>query len=233
MATIPEGVFLAGCDPNTDPERCPWAQPLRPVRLPLFYMDRTEVTVEAYAECVSAGGCSIEGLDKGTPDLCNWGEPDRVRHPVNCVSWFQAKTFCRWKGKRLPSGLEWEKAARGTDGRKYPWGNDEFGIDFLANVADESLRIDRPRYLIIRGYRDGLSESGPVGGYPLGESPYGVLDMVGNVHEWVSDAAERDGQAHVRGGNFLVPQWFGVSARATLTSDSHNPLTGFRCARSR
>jgi hypothetical protein len=114
--------------------------------LPAFAIDRTEVTVAQFAACVDQGGCSSEGLTmpyfdgSEHPDFaefCNWQKRDD--HPINCVTWEQARTYCQWAGKRLPTEAEWEKAARGTDGRKYPWGNDGFDKGTkVANIADES-----------------------------------------------------------------------------------------------
>jgi formylglycine-generating enzyme required for sulfatase activity len=98
------------------------------------------------------------------------------------VSWNDARAYCEWLGWRLPTEAEWEKAARGTDGRMYPWGNQAVAAN-LVNFADKSLTI----YWADSGQDDGYEFTSPVGHYPAGASPYGAMDMSGNVHEWVAD----------------------------------------------
>src|SRR5574338_706593 len=99
----------------------------------------------------------------------NWGVAGKEKHPINGVNWYQAKKYCEWKGKRLPTEAEWELAARGDDGRMFPWGND---TPTCNHVVSDSC---------------GTSGTGPVGSKPLGDSPYGLHDMGGNVLEWCSD----------------------------------------------
>ncbi|MBK6579843.1 MAG: SUMF1/EgtB/PvdO family nonheme iron enzyme [Sandaracinaceae bacterium] len=150
-----------------------------------FCMDRTEVTAGAYAACTSE---ACQGVDQ--QGWCADAE-EHVEHPRNCVSWQQASAYCAWRGARLPSDAEWEYAARGTDGRLFPWGNeppDETRARWN-NAFTESERWSRMR-------------SSPVGSYPGGASPFGVLDMAGNVSEWVGTSTETpDGTRYfVRGG---------------------------------
>ena len=143
-----------------------------------FWIDKYEVTVDGYKKCVDGGGCSAPST---TSTYCsgkyakgnNWGKAGRGDHPVNCVDWDQAGAYCKWKGKRLATEAEWEKAARGTDGRKYPWGNEKASCD-RAVMGDG-------------GKGCGRDSTWPVGSKPGGVSPYGAHDMAGNVFEWTSD----------------------------------------------
>jgi formylglycine-generating enzyme required for sulfatase activity len=209
MVSIPAGPFLMGCNEAVEKD-CPATRGFSVGKLSqettaAFRIDRTEVTVGAYKSCVDAGRCSTDGLATGawTGDLgpntgsdpaCNWGKRDRENHPINCVDWYQAKAYCEWAGRRLPTGKEWEKAARGSDGQKYPWGNLEFKLaGRVANIADEALKADHAKrgksayYGYTEGYDDGYAGTAPTGSYPAGASPYGALDMIGNVAEWVAD----------------------------------------------
>jgi formylglycine-generating enzyme required for sulfatase activity len=129
-------------------------------------VDRTEVTVEAYGACVASGRCEEADIEEG----CTRGVAGKQQHPVNCVDWEQARAYCEWAGKRLPTEAEWEYAARGTDGRTYPWGN---------AAPDTQLNWG--------GGADAWEETAPVGSFPADASPYGVLDLAGNVMEWVAD----------------------------------------------
>jgi formylglycine-generating enzyme required for sulfatase activity len=161
MITIPGGTFLMGA---TDGQ--PDEQPVTRVTLSRFSIDRTEVTVAAYRACVEAGKCTVPAI----VGECNWGKTGRDNHPINCIDWYQATTFCGTRGARLPTEAEWEFAARGKDGRKYPWGNAE---------PDAS-----------RGHWNATEGTGPVGQHPAGASPFGVQDMAGNVWEWVENTYE-------------------------------------------
>ena len=119
LVAIPAGAFLYGCNGLVEQD-CSESEPEgRRTQLEAFRIDRTEVRISEYRRCVDAGGCEAPATGGG----CNWGDPARGDHPVNCIAWEQASSFCEWVGKRLPTEREWEKAARGTDGRTYPWGN--------------------------------------------------------------------------------------------------------------
>jgi formylglycine-generating enzyme required for sulfatase activity len=174
MIQIPAGSFAMGSEIGQFHEL-----PVRDVFVDAFEMDRYEVSVADYAECVSAGNCS-EPYSGGPIfpkpwewENCNWGIADRANHPVNCVNWFEANTYCNWANKRLPTEAEWEKAARGDDGRRYPWGDEQPDCDRA--VIDSG------------GDGCGRETTWPVGSRPAGASPYGVEDMSGNVWEWVDD----------------------------------------------
>lgn len=196
MVHVPAGRFAMGCHPDRDPlgdayphvpnvpricedELYP-ATPYRQVHVDGFWIDRTEVTKAQYRKCIEAGVCTpplewdIE-YDDGTQTLV----PTPDDRPAGGLTWPQATAFCGWVGKRLPTEAEWEKTARGSDGRKYPWGNEP--------EPDCSLAIhiwDTPH-----GYV-GCSDTrlAAVGSIPANTSPYGAVDMAGNVEEWTLDS---------------------------------------------
>lgn len=155
-------------------------RPAHRVTLPSFLLDITEVTNSAYLECVHAKVCrpyaSLEGSKLTHGHAREFHLPD---HPVVGVSWLDAKTYCEWKGKRLPREAEWERAVRDDDGRRYPWGN----------------ALPDPRR---HGCFGGRATTDPVGSYPDGKGPYGHLDLSGNVWEWQDD--EYDPYAYHRPG---------------------------------
>jgi formylglycine-generating enzyme required for sulfatase activity len=139
-------------------------EPPHTVDLPAFYMDKYEVTNAFYQACVDAGVCQPPISIKSNRRDRYYGNSQFDNSPVIYVDWNMAKTYCEWRGARLPSEAEWEKAARGTEGRTYPWGE---GIDCdKANCTQDTT---------------------PVGSYGSGKSPYGIYDMAGNVSEWVLD----------------------------------------------
>lgn len=172
MVVVPAGEFLMG-SPETDPIAGDDEKPQRLVYLDTFWIDKTEITNQQYQLCLTAGVC--------TP---THAQPTVFREeplPVVGVDWEQAAGYCRWVGGRLPTEAEWEKAARGVDGRIYPWGN-EFDQDRL-NYCDVNCAADWRDF----SGDDGYSYTAPVGSYPAGASPFGVLDMSGNVWEWTAD----------------------------------------------
>ena len=238
MVAVPGGPFLSGCNKAVDPDCAD--QEGRTVEVGAFSIDKTEVTVAAYARCRGAEQCSSSGLKmpyfdgQDQPEyaeLCNWQKPGREHHPINCVNWDQASAFCKWAGKRLPTEAEWEKAARGTDGRTYPWGNAGYGTaGKVANIADEAAKRRYPQWMIAVGYDDGFVGTAAVGSFPAGASPSGALDMIGNVFEWTADTF--DGGRAVRGGSWDVgPAGARVSSRSWVAGENRNANVGFRCAR--
>ncbi len=229
MVEVPAGRFFMGCNEKVDNECDGDEKPGKTVDLPTFFIDRTEVTVEQYAVCVRAGRCK----EPNTGGSCTWKAAGKGNHPVNCVDWERARTYCAWAGKRLPKESEWEKAARGTDGRKYPWGNAGFGRTPVANIADETGKRENSGWTIAEGYDDGYVATSPVGNYPAGASPYGALDMSGNVWEWVEDWYESGKTRSVRGGSWRFgPRLARASHRDNYGPSDRDDLLGLRCAHS-
>jgi formylglycine-generating enzyme required for sulfatase activity len=159
LVEVPAGDFIMGCNEAVDDECADDERPMHTVSLAAYSIERTEVTQDAYAACVTAGACE--------PPSCEW-DCERTDYPAGCVDLAQARAYCEWAGRRLPTEAEWEKAARGDDGAKYPWGNDEPDCT-LVNMS---------------GCED---DATAVGSFPDGASPYGALDMAGNMVEMVSD----------------------------------------------
>lgn len=179
MVLIPEGEFTMGLDDGLGDER-----PAHTVYLDSYYIDLTETTNAQYRACVEAGACALpQRLDCCTefPDAYIFW-PDYYEnevfadYPVVFLRWLDADAYCQWRGGRLPTEAEWEKAARGTDGRIYPWGNEEPAPGLLSFYWPPGTFSEPPVYTTV-----------PVGSFPSGASPYGVLDMAGSVYEWVSD----------------------------------------------
>lgn len=201
MMRVPEGSYPASVGPPSDT-----------THVHAFCIDKTEVTTQAYTACVRAGTCSANGL-RGR--ACNYGVRGANLHPINCVDWYQAAVYCASLGNRLPTEQEWEFAARGADGRAYPWGDDEPSDQLCWNRNLGTC---------------------PVGYYPFGDSPFGLQDMAGNVSEWTSswsiDHAGKPGDERVyRGG-----AWVNISAEGLRPTPSAPPsfrdaYLGFRCAR--
>jgi formylglycine-generating enzyme required for sulfatase activity len=246
MVSVPGGEFFMGCNQTVDTECDYDEKPGRRVSVNAFQIDKTEVTMAQYGRCVDAGACSSEGLTmpywetstepyKERPELawaCNWGKAGREQHPINCVTWQQAHTYCEWAGKRLPTEAEWEKAARGTDGRKYPWGNQGYdAAKLVANITDEAYRRSRPEAKVVDGYDDNYYGTAPVGSFPAGASPYGALDMIGNVLEWMADWYDAKHQYWViRGGSWANRSHYDrASDRYKGDAPKRSETVGFRC----
>jgi formylglycine-generating enzyme required for sulfatase activity len=225
LAFLPGGTFHFGCEPQdsdcSDDER-----PGRTVAIGPMWMGRTEVTVAAYGRCVSDGSCTAPVAG----GACNWNATGRETHPINCVDWTQAAAFCHYMGGALPSAEEWEYAAKGGQSRVYPWG-DAPVTDQRANFADAQYKKKYPRTFDIPGQDDGWVETAPVGSYPAGATPQGVLDMVGNVTEWTSSEF-RPGEMEARGGGWAtdtVSRRLRPSFRTGRTTAFTHPTVGFRC----
>jgi formylglycine-generating enzyme required for sulfatase activity len=199
------------------------------VDLDAFWIDRTEVTVARYQQCVSTGHCATPpgGAERPPP----------LDFPITMVTWNEATTFCAWAGERLPTEAEWERAARGASGRAYPWGN--VYNPFLSNHGRfGNYELDGA---------DGFLEIAPVGSFPDGRTPDGIEDLAGNVEEWVADwfapefskasivnprGPDAGDERVVRGGGYGSPRPFlRGAARLRAPPWSRRSWLGFRCAR--
>ena len=223
MVYVPGGEFSMGSTTGSSNE-----QPVHKVYLDAYWMDQTEVTNGMYALCVQAGSCQPPHDSSSAMQTSYFGTTQYVDYPVIYVSWNDARAYCAWADARLPTEAEWEKAARGTDARTYPWGNTAPNTDLL--------NFDR-----------NIGDTTKVGNYPATVSPYGALDMAGNVDEWVADwfdetyyssspssnpTGPASGEYRVyRGGSWHDPEYFARSAyRGGDPSDYFNIVIGFRCA---
>lgn len=233
--TVPAGPFTRGC------QGCPSDTPLGTVTLSQpFDIDIFEVTVAQYRACVDAQVCTEPPTDEpGQAFPCVYHQAGLDDHPVNCVSWQQAKSYCEWRGQDLPTEAQWERAARGAaDERRYPWGEDD-ATCALANV-------------ILVPFERCVSGTSTVGAHPTGSSPDGVQDMIGNVAEWVSDwfsptyydeatsqvdpmgPASSPGNTRViRGGSFrtIATQAFVYDRTQHSEPTRQDPEIGFRCVK--
>jgi len=226
MVTIPAGKSIMGTDARLSDEG-----PQHEVTLPAFQIDKYEVTNLQYKKFINAT------KRKSPSHFRNRTYPrGKVDHPVVYVNWNDAKEYCEWAGKRLPTDQEWEKAARGTDGRTYPWG-DEFDIA----KANMPLRWEK----FGRKFGDTL----PIASFPEGASPYGLMDMTGNVWEWTESwykaypnnqiKSESYGERYktLKGGSWFDCSFYkcGISApvfnRAFFGKKTKNDTFGFRCAK--
>lgn len=220
MVWVPAGAFTMGSEQGDDDE-----QPIHRVVLDSFYLDTFEVTNGRFAKFVTA-------IQSEPP----WGFADQetpvvhAEQPVRWVNWMEALGYCLWAGKRLPTEAEWEKAARGTEGRVYPWGNDP-------PTAAHA----------VFGLTEGAETVAPIGNRNLGQSPYGVHDLAGNLYEWVTDWYDEEfytrpptrnprgpgeGTAKVqRGGSYInSPYRLRAAFRTKGDPTEHDPHVGFRCA---
>ena len=225
---VTEGKFTMGSTSTIHDSGFSDAAPVHVVYLDAYWIDQTEVTNEMYAKCVDEGKCTAPS------DTIKFSNLSYAKHPVVNVDWYQATAYCSWAERRLPTEAEWEKAARSTDGRTYPWGE---GIDCtIANYFGKDNENS-----------DCVGDTTPVGSYQSGKSPYGVYDMAGNAWEWVSslyrpypydandgreDLSSYDSRV-LRGGS-----WFhgGFSVRSASRGMGGSSFAftdvGFRCASS-
>ena len=239
MVLVPAGEFTMGRKAADELAHClekfhsecqlSWfmdEEPIHQVQLAAFYIDTYEVTNAQYRACENDGVCEPPQSSTSNTRQSYYGNAEFDAYPVIQVNWHQARTYCQWRGARLPTEAEWEKAARGSDGRTYPWGEelDETFANFHWNVSDTT----------------------PVGSYEIGKSPYGVYDMAGNVWEWVNsllepypyraedgrESLDADGLRVVRGGGWGQEGDNSVSVAYRFAYDpgSTNIDLGFRCA---
>ncbi len=241
MVLVPDGKFIMGSDSDahySDVDQ----KPAHDVFLDSFYIDQYEVTNKLYAACVDAGGCTKPHNRVSNTRSIYYGNSEFDSYPVIYVDWYQANAYCEWRGARLPTEAEWEKAARGTDGRAYPWG--DFGPGLPTSGKANYAMGD---------YYDG--DTTAVTSNPDGVSIYGAYNMAGNVWEWVNDWYKSDYYATL-GNNSINPQGPSQGDSRVLRGGSFSPRgvteagnilaynrfrdypsafyqdTGFRCARS-
>jgi formylglycine-generating enzyme required for sulfatase activity len=219
MVLIPAGEFWMGAE-----DGLPDMRPMHRVYVSTYWLDQHEVTNRQYRQCMESGGCAAP------KDHAAYEDAARADHPVTNVTWTQARNYCGWRGKRLPTEAEWEKGARGIDARLYPWGN-----------SDEAVKArSRPSEPTKNG-------TVPVGTIDFARSPYGVADLVMNVSEWVNDwyaedfyrsSPSRDPQGPARGGFKVLrggepsnrPLELRASYRGWDDMSYWGPSVGFRCA---
>ena len=241
MVRIPATSFLMG-DDHSDAD----VRPVHRVDVPAFFIDRREVTCEEFRRFLLAnpewrkGRVSSFLADRNY--LRDWEDLSyprgKANHPVTWISWHAADAYARWRGARLPTEAEWEAAVRGATGRIYPWGNE----------SPENSEVPRANYASTRGRFNPHRGTEPVGNYPAGATPEGVLDMAGNVWEWVADWHDPDYYSEsprvnpagppngsyrvVRGGSWAVPSpWLRSYARLRAFPAKTSDQVGFRCAR--
>ncbi len=214
MIPLPGGTFMMGSEGGDADAN---ESPAHRVTVAPFSIDRTEVTAGDYRGCVEARACE----PSGDAELCTARAAGREDYPANCVSWQDAKAFCAWAGKRLPTEAEWELAARGTEGRTYPWGE----------TFDEAL------VCVSQG-----NDAGPcrAGAHPEGRTPEGVLDLTGNLWEWTESrycphpAKDCDSDSRVNKGGCWqgdLPKHVRGAIRYGDPPTTKDIYIGFRCAR--
>jgi formylglycine-generating enzyme required for sulfatase activity/tRNA A-37 threonylcarbamoyl transferase component Bud32 len=261
---VPGGKFFMGSD---DPAFKLW-QPAHKVTIDTFCIDIYEVTAEAYKECSDQGECKRPEVVPSYPkaenvkedeherqqatfaEFCNFGKPGRERHPINCVSWALADGYCKFRKKRLPTEAEWEYAARGSDGRKFPWG-EEPGDVFHMNACGKECSKWETEHKLSPTPRmfdedDGYPGTAPVGSFPKGKTKFGAHDFVGNVWEWTADwfetykpdeavnpvGAPAGDRKAIRGGGFNggFELWLNPAFRYHQLATASAHAIGFRCA---
>lgn len=226
MARIPAGAFLMGNEAGQNNEK-----PVRKIHLDEYWIDKYEVNMGQFYAFMAATqhrAPRLAGyLAIGSVEMASLLEPTK---PAAGVSWLDAATYCQWKGKRLPTEAEWEKAAAGAEQRKWPWGNEPI-----------------PTVASLEGIEDGFAGAAPVDAFPEGQSPYGVYQMAGNVMEWVSDwydehyykvmstnnptGADIGDEKVIRGGSWHDSfRYSHTYSRFKMLPEYRDVTIGFRCA---
>jgi len=256
MTFVPGGTFAMGAEAG-DETRVD-ETPQHTVKVASFCLDTTEVTVAQYAACSSctaaAAKIDVEGITSRAQSFwsrfCNSRRPDRQDHPANCVDWYQAQAYCEAQGRRLPTEEEWEYAARGPDGRAYPWGGDPPSAERLNGCGRECSELLTGLLQQLDSSKswdsmypgdDSFAATAPVGRFTAGASPWRLLDMAGNVWEWTASPYcpyDRpqcgDSRRVVRGGGWRTPDVTDVrvTRRVPGAPRARTHTIGIRCARS-
>ena len=258
MAKIAAGQFFQGSDAKDAGDN---EKPAHNVALDAYCIDLREATAGEYEACSNVGKCKRAGTEVDWPKitpaekkiyspLCTFGQKDKADHPINCVSWEMARTYCKAQDKRLPTEAEWEYATRGPDGRVYPWGDEAPTSKHLNACGTECVAWGKKNGVSSEALYeedDGFPATAPVGKYEAGRSRFGPYDVVGNVWEWVSDwyadytpdekknpAGPEGGERKViRGGAFngSYTAWLRPSYRYAQDPNALSYGIGIRCAR--
>jgi formylglycine-generating enzyme required for sulfatase activity len=259
MARISAGQFFQGSDAKDALEN---EKPSHNVSLNAYCIDLYEVTAKEYKSCSDIGKCrrvtnevewpKITAAEKKLyAPLCNFGKPEQDEHPINCVSFEMAQTYCKATDKRLPTEAEWEYATRGPDGRVYPWGDEAPTAKHLNACGKECVAWGAAHATALRALYpedDGFAATAPVGKFEAGRSRFGPYDVVGNVWEWVADfyapytadekknpqGPESGEKKVIRGGawNGSFATWLRPSFRYAQDPNALSHGIGFRCAKS-
>ncbi len=267
MVEIPGGPFFMGSD-NAELAVLATARPAHKVEVVTFCMDKTEVRAKDYLACSNTGKCKRPPTEATWPqgssdekkwkletaagtELCTGGKPELGEHPINCLPWQMAVDYCAEQGKRLPTEMEWELAARGHDGRIFPWGDTPPSAEHLNACGAECTAWRKAHGLAetpqLYDVDDGFAGTAPVGSFTAGATQQGLLDMTGNVFEWTADtyapypgappevwAKQPEGDRRViRGGAFnsFLPQFADPALRFPQDVSAQSHGIGFRCAR--
>ncbi len=258
MVQIPAGQFFQGSDAK---DALANEKPAHNVTLGSYCIDLYEVTTREYKACSDSGKCKRAASEvewpKMTPaekktysPLCNIDDPDKTDHPINCVNWQMASTYCKAQDKRLPTEAEWEYATRGPDGRVYPWGDEEPTAQHLNACGTECVtwgKQNKAQLMALYKEDDGFATTAPVGKFEKGRSRFGPYDVVGNVWEWVGDwfgdyspvdrknptGPESGERRVIRGGawNGSFASWLRPSFRYAQDPAALSHGIGFRCAK--
>jgi formylglycine-generating enzyme required for sulfatase activity len=258
MVQIPAGQFFMGSELKGAPDN---EKPSHNVTVESVCMDLYEVSARKYKACSDEGKCrraptevdwpKITAAEKTTySPLCTISDPEKLDHPITCVTWEMADNYCKANDKRLPTEAEWEFATRGPDGRIYPWGDDPPSAEHL-NACDAQClawgKVHKVELTALEKGDDGYATTAPVGKFPAGRSRFGPYDVVGNVWEWVADwygnyqpeatknpLGPATGERKViRGGawNAGFDTWLHPSFRYAQVPNAQSYGIGFRCVK--